>query len=284
MDSDDEGEVPPLLGIESRPAAGAAKAVVMPSTAKETTAPRTARPPKPQSGGMKKGFLSGGSKPARRADAPKGPAGAVPFVAPKKESAKSALELPEVQQEMAASEAAAAGLGGGKDGWVTPDLLSKIGADPVLRKAFTDPQYAEVMAALQTDPAGAIKKYGHKEELAVFLRKFMALMGDHFTALADANDAQAGPGAGGSGMAARGAPAVEPKPESAAERSAREAAERAMSDPEIAAILREPAVQAVLDKLQQGRAVEVEAQMRSPEMMAKLRRLAQAGLIGMEMR
>ena len=57
-----------------------------------------------------------------------------------------------------------------------------------------------------------------------------------------------------------------------------------MSDPEIAAILREPAVQAVLDKLQQGRAVEVEAQMRRPEMMAKLRRLAQAGLIGMEMR
>eukprot|EP00967_Tisochrysis_lutea_P133952 scaffold235891_cov36-Tisochrysis_lutea.AAC.1 len=68
--------------------------------------------------------------------------GPIPMVRGDGEGGRSSLKLPEVQAGMAESvtAAAAAQAGGSKDGWVTPELLSKIAADPLLRKAFTDPK------------------------------------------------------------------------------------------------------------------------------------------------
>ena len=63
---------------------------------------------------------------------------------------------------MSGEGSAAAGLAGGgaKDGWVTPELIQKIMASPILRKAFTDPRCAAAMEQLQKDPAGAMRTHG----------------------------------------------------------------------------------------------------------------------------
>ena len=53
------------------------------------------------------------------------------------------LMLPDVQKSMdeqAANSSAAKVGGGGAPEWVTPALLQQIATDPLLRKAFTDPQ------------------------------------------------------------------------------------------------------------------------------------------------
>ena len=79
------------------------------------------------------------------------------------------LLLPEVQSSMAEAEAAAGGAVTGAS-WVTPELLAKVAADPLLRKAFTDARCAEAMEALQTDPKAAMERYGHVEEMRDFLQ------------------------------------------------------------------------------------------------------------------
>jgi len=168
---------------------------------------------------------------------------------------------------MAEAEAAAGGAVAGAS-WVTPELLAKVAADPLLRKAFTDARCAEAMEALQTDPKAAMERYGHVEEKSDFLQAFLKLMGEHFSALGEEG-------------AAREAAIRPAAVETAEERSAREAADKALRDPEVVAILQEPRMQALLQRLHEGRSLEVEAEMRAPDTMRKLRRLAEAGLIGM---
>ena len=56
---------------------------------------------------------------------------------------------------------------------------------------------------------------------------------------------------------------------------------KAMQDPEVVAILKDAEVQSVLQRLQMGKAHEVERSMTRPDMVRKLQKLSQAGLIGM---
>mmetsp|Transcript_18411 Transcript_18411/g.54538 ORF Transcript_18411/g.54538 Transcript_18411/m.54538 type:complete len:309 (+) Transcript_18411:50-976(+) len=193
--------------------------------------------------------------------------GALPVVRGDGRGGASTLQLPEVQSSMAEAEAAAGGAVAGAS-WVTPELLAKVAADPLLRKAFTDARCAEAMEALQTDPKAAMERYGHVEEMRDFLQAFLKLMGEHFSALGEEG-------------AAREAAIRPAAVETAEERSAREAADKALRDPEVVAILQEPRMQALLQRLHEGRSLEVEAEMRAPDTMRKLRRLAEAGLIGM---
>lgn len=193
--------------------------------------------------------------------------GALPVVRGDGRGGASTLQLPEVQSSMAEAEAAAGGAVAGAS-WVTPELLAKVAADPLLRKAFTDARCAEAMEALQTDPKSAMERYGHVEEMRDFLQAFLKLMGEHFSALGEEG-------------AAREAAIRPAAVETAEERSAREAADKALRDPEVVAILQEPRMQALLQRLHEGRSLEVEAEMRAPDTMRKLRRLAEAGLIGM---
>lgn len=180
------------------------------------------------------------------------------------------LKLPEVQEsieEQRASGSAAQGMVDGSPGWVTPDLLQKIAADPLLRKAFTDPKCATAMAALQKNPQAAMQQYGDVPEMRDFMMKFMKLMGDHFTALGVQQEEKA---------------REQQQPPIQAVRSPEEeSAMKAMQDPEVAAILQDKEVQQVLQCLQMGKAHEVEGPMKRPDMVEKLQRLAQAGLIGM---
>jgi len=187
----------------------------------------------------------------------------------RKDDGANPLKLADVQKSMEEQQASASKAQvPGSPNWVTPDLLQKVAADPVLRKAFTDPRCAAAMTALQTDPKQALEQYGDVPEMRDFLTKFMKLMGDHFTALGDTQEAQR--------------EAIQPVAEKKPETPEEEAARKAMADPEVAAILRDPEVQHVLQKLQMGKTHEVQGAMTKPAMVAKLRRLSQAGLIGMQ--
>lgn len=122
-----------------------------------------------------------------------------------------------------------------------------------------------------------------------FLQAFMKLMGDHFTELADKQDEEQKPSErkmdhGSQSIATRPSdiePIIAPA-KSVEQRKAERAVEAALRDPEVATILQEPQVQALLGKLQAGHAHELDVEMRrDPTLISKLRKLSQAGLIGM---
>ena len=148
---------------------------------------------------------------------------------------------------------------------MTPDLLKKIAANPLLRKGFGDPRCQAAMAEMQTDPQAAMRKYGDQPEMRSFLQAFMKLMGEHFSALADKQDEEK----------ARAGPALTPEevltPE---QKKAQEVAQRAMSDPEVRAIVAEPKIQELLATMQSGKPFELEKAMRTdPEVVKKLKKL-----------
>ena len=325
LDNEDEGDVPPLLQVPSdhlpAPAPPPAPPQLLPTPVDSLTGALvevhslSSRPELNGAIGSACSWLAesgryevritSGAKPVRlcvrpanlrRAppEAARRPvaSGALPVVRGDGRGGASTLQLPEVQSSMAEAEAAAGGAVAGAS-WVTPELLAKVAADPLLRKAFTDARCAEAMEALQTDPKSAMERYGHVEEMRDFLQAprpakirrfgeiqavrrasrpspqaFLKLMGEHFSALGEEG-------------AAREAAIRPAAVETAEERSAREAADKALRDPEVVAILQEPRMQALLQRLHEGRSLEVEAEMRAPDTMRKLRRLAEAGLIGM---
>ena len=220
-----------------------------------------------EAGAVKKGFLGGGggasTKKAAAAERPD-------LTVVRKAEGADPLRLADVQKSMdeqAASSSAAKVGGGGAPEWVTPALLQQIASDPLLRKAFTDPKCAAAMAALQQDPKKAMETYKDVPEMKEFLVKFMGLMGEHFTALADAAPPAAAPVQ----------PVTPVQPVSEEEQRVH----KAMQDPEVVAILKDAEVQSVLQRLQMGKAHEVERSMTRPDMVRKLQKLSQAGLIGM---
>ena len=300
--SDEEGEVPPLLGpscaatptVASKPAAVPKKpadsAQSKPTAAAPPPAaqkPSTAQKPGANlkaSTGLKKGFLGGGggggvpssSRPNKAGSSASGSSSdGVPMVRADADAKAKSLQLPEVQSTMEAQKAEAAKLGaGGANSWMTPDLLKKIAANPLLRKGFGDPRCQAAMAEMQTDPQAAMRKYGDQPEMRSFLQAFMKLMGEHFSSLADKQDEEK----------ARAGPALTPEevltPE---QKKAQEVAQRAMSDPEVRAIVAEPKIQELLATMQSGKPFELEKAMRTdPEVVKKLKKLKEAGLINME--
>lgn len=262
----------------------AAKAAV--PAAPAAKAPEKGSQLKP-SGGLKKGFLGGGSavsRPNKVASAVSGSDGggggsgsgsrggcgsasAAPMLRADPGAKAKSLQLPEVQQTLQAEQAEAAKLGGGgkSASWMTPELLQKIAAKPILRKAFTDPRCQAAMAEMQTDPQAAMRKYADVAEMREFLQAYMKLMGEHFSQLAEKQEAE------------RAAAAPPATPE---ERKAQEAAQKAMADPEVRAIVQEPAVQKLLENMQRG--VPFEVDKTDPALVRKLKKLSDAGLLKME--
>merc|ERR1719409_446446 len=123
---------------------------------------------------------------------------------------------------------------------------------------------------MQTNPQEAMKKYGDVPEMRDFLQAFMKLMGEHFTELAEKQEKEQ----------KRHAP---PEPVLTPEqKKAQEVATKAMADPEVKAILEDPLIQKLLGDMQAGKAFELEAAAaRNPDIVRKLRKLSEAGLIGM---
>merc|ERR1719152_1151715 len=126
---------------------------------------------------------------------------------------------------------------------------------------------------MQTDPQAAMKKYGDVPEMRAFLQAFMKMMGEHFSALADKQDAEK----------AEAAAAAMPEALTPEQKKAQEVAQQAMADPEVRAIVAEPQIQKLLANMQSGQPFELEEAMRNdPSVVQKLRKLKQAGLINME--
>merc|ERR1719409_445091 len=100
-----------------------------------------------------------------------------------------------------------------------------------------------------------------------FLRAFMDLMGTHLNVLADEKD----------GSKQKAATQQAAKPRTADEQKV----DAALQDPEIQAILREPEVQQLFQNMQTEGQACMERASRNPVMVAKLRKLAAAGLINM---
>merc|ERR1719163_798453 len=103
------------------------------------------------------------------------------------------------------------------------------------------------------------------------MKAFMGLMGEHFSAMADKEEAEKAK------AAARAA--AEPQPLIAPARTkeeikAEEVAKRAMSDPEVVAVLQEHEIQTLLQNMQLGKQFELEKAMQKPEMVAKLKKLS----------
>lgn len=300
FDSDDEGEVPPLLGpgsaatptVPSKPSTAPKK--VEPKKAAAASNPAIpAAPPAPKPGanlkpssGLKKGFLGGGgggsartNKSASASSSGGGGSGSgdgerVPMVRADVDAKAKSLQLPEVQSKMEAEKAEAAKLGGGgPTSWMTPELLKKIAMNPMLRKGFMDPRCQQAMGEMQSDPSAAMKKYGDNVEMRTFLQAFMKLMGEHFTGLADKEEAER--------KAAGEAPIQEQL--TPQQKKAQEVAQSAMADPEVREIVADPKMQEMLAKMQSGVPFEVEAEMRKdPDIVRKLRKMSEAGLINME--
>lgn len=72
--------------------------------------------------------------------------------------------------------------------WVTEDLLAKIMKNEKLSEKFLHPNFNEVISLLQKDPQQAMELCKSDPEMADFIHEFCALMGDHFTSLADTDD------------------------------------------------------------------------------------------------
>ena len=185
------------------------------------------------------------------------------------EAKQKQLQLPEVQDRIEQEKAEAAKLDQNKT-WMTPDLMQKIAATPILRKGFMDPRRQQAMAEMQASPTEAMKKYGDVPEMREFLQAFMKLMGDHFTALADKQEKEGKKSA---------PPEVVLTPE---QKKAQEVADKAMADPEVRAIVAEPAIQKLPRRDAGGQALR--ARGRSPQKpghRAQAQKLSEAGLIGM---
>jgi hypothetical protein len=69
-------------------------------------------------------------------------------------------------------------------------LLQKLAQHPVLSQYFLkEPgEFFAAMDLMGRDPKEAFEKFGHRKEFMDALREFMALLGDHFNALAETQD------------------------------------------------------------------------------------------------
>ncbi len=95
-------------------------------------------------------------------------------------SQRSGAVLPEVQAAMAAGAGAADRLKRDTS-WANEELLRRVASDPVLAMGMANPRCQAAIADLQKDPATAKRKYASDPLVRMFLERFVAVMGEHFT-------------------------------------------------------------------------------------------------------
>uniref|UniRef100_A0A0G4HL24 STI1 domain-containing protein n=1 Tax=Chromera velia CCMP2878 TaxID=1169474 RepID=A0A0G4HL24_9ALVE len=159
---------------------------VLPEKKKEE---KTEQPKKKSSSafGMRKGFLSGGSRESKPKEKKKETdiTPKITYIAPKRD-AKPGLQLPEVQAAMNAQ------IGHIREGsWVTPDLQRNLVNNPALLQGFCNPKVQDFIALAQKDPDAAKAKYRDDPEVQSFYTQFAGMMGNHFGKLAEQEEAQA---------------------------------------------------------------------------------------------
>jgi hypothetical protein len=212
--------------------------------------------------------------------------------------------LPDVQKAMAAgAPALAAKLKGGS--WMTPELMSRIAAEPRLVAGMQQPRFMAALTEMQKDPAGTLKRHEGDAALLDFLRSFMGVLGDHFEKLGAAEDAakRAEGGASGGGGIGLTPAAPSQRTSSSAKAGGSAAAEApsaeaiaaavaagragAVDDPEVRAALSNAEVVALLQDEEMKRVLQecqrdppqLDKYMALPKIRLKLLKMQELGLI-----
>ena len=219
------------------------------------------------------------------------------------------LRLKEVQDAMqnsslggmlGGSSSAAGGAGATTDQLLTGDaeLMQKIASNPRLAAGMRNPKFAAAMEALQSDPVAAMERFRDHPEIGDFLREYCGVLGEHFTELGRKQEEAEAKAKKKKNQTQNGAPltpgdSMGPLAEAAMrreqERKARgeanapmsqdeeEMMQRIVSDPEMAEILMDPAMQIIMQECAvPGR---MHAYMQHPQYGPKLRKLMEAGLL-----
>ncbi|PAA84762.1 hypothetical protein BOX15_Mlig027560g1 [Macrostomum lignano] len=140
-------------------------------------------------GGMRRGFLTAGpAKPAaasqkQQQQKQQPQAEDMPHIRSDPAAAARSLQLDDVQASLA--EAASASAAAAPSGWLTEDLLARVESDEALLRGLANPRLSAALAKFQTNPRGAMEEYKDDTEVQEFLAKFSALLGEHFTQIAD---------------------------------------------------------------------------------------------------
>lgn len=254
--------------------------------------------------GLKKGFLSSGSSKSKKSTAKNGSkATATTVVSTQKRDVedityiggcadpeaarKQSLLMPEVQQAVKqdAKQAVKQANKLKEDtSWVTPQLMTALQARPDLLKGLSNPKVQEAMALMQTDPAGAQKKYASDPDVAKFLMEFSQLMATHFDVLSkDPTQASGDPKQGST--SASPAPVIQmigtPDKRPAVAEKAQEFL--VMEDPAVQEAFRDPEVQNLLAELRAGRQLEFHELARSnPRLLQRIKLLLDKGLLSFQ--
>lgn len=94
-----------------------------------------------------------------------------------KRSKEDSLRMPEVVEAL--KETA-------KDtSWMDENFVGKLTSDPFMVKALSDPRVQIAMKELAEDPKKAMAKYAGNPHFETFIKKYLAIMGQHFENLGE---------------------------------------------------------------------------------------------------
>eukprot|EP00347_Sterkiella_histriomuscorum_P016908 403351390 len=224
-------------------------------TSQQNSASVQSQPKKQQSGGffggMKGGFLNAKPKNTQNQQKPQQPVIKEDLTHIKAKPKEEQLKFQEVQDAMTST------LEKKKDEWMNPEFFQKLSQNPILLKAFTNPQYMAAMSEFGKNPQETMQKYGGNPEFRTILEEFSKMMGQHFEDLGD--------------------------------KKQKEEEEKIQNDPvmqiinndeQVKTILADPKVKKVLDHLRFNGALDLHEIMRKdPELGMKMQYLIQRGVL-----
>ncbi|KAJ3242191.1 hypothetical protein HDU81_006603 [Chytriomyces hyalinus] len=214
--------------------------------------------------GLRKGFFSS-AKPTAPKSVSKGKIPEpIEVLTPKQPThPKQNLVFDEVQTAMKSKLQAST-----KD-WMTSGFLSRIESNPILAKAFQDPEFQKATDALSKNPQAAFEKYARERpDLIVAMKEFSGLLGDQFETMAVAQEKET-------------AVAV-PIPDDLCENE-KELVRKVQSDKDLQDILRDPAIQSFLLSVQKDPPELQRAFFTAPpEMRRKMEKLLQCGFLSVQ--
>jgi hypothetical protein len=175
---------------------------------------------------------------------------------------------------------------------VPAGLVEKLSSSLTLRKALENPRFRGILAELGRDPQATLARYQHDSAPMGFLRELMGALGEHFEELGKQQRQQqqegqdkinaAGPFVQAALEKANHQQKIQPVDDLEQDKAEQEAVNRILRDPELRELLLDPAMQTVIQScagIDESSGSVLQQYMRDPVMAAKLRKLADAGLI-----
>ncbi|XP_060067681.1 uncharacterized protein LOC132547893 [Ylistrum balloti] len=139
-------------------------------------------------GGMRKGFLFGGTSSkstpkkstAVNKKETKTDSDDLTFIKKDEKESSAQFQFPEVEKAMSQTSS----LLDNKE-WVTDELLENVQKNERLTRSLQDPAFARALAEFQTNPQAAAIKYQNNPEFQETFKDFCGLMGNHFSKMGE---------------------------------------------------------------------------------------------------